>query len=363
MPRASRLTAALFLLLGIPLPGRALDLPLTLPSSLFRGSPLALAAFEGRRLGPPPPVLANPCWVEVAGNEVMLERTQRRLYQTACHANLWFDGLFGPSGNAQAAHAISGRMEVAGFYSEAKQFEQKVRFDARWQFPNLDRRLNAFLGRDDEDDFVRDKADGFSLRSSFFNLEREESWLAGLGYSLPSTDRQRVDFSVGAHLRRSPEIFVQARLRRNHYFGDKTALRFRQVAFYQNRDGFGSTSSLDLDRVLGTQTLFRWGSRATLSEATDGVEWRSAAILYRNLPGDRALALELFATGETQWEVPLKEYGTRVVYRQRLLVDGVHFETLIGYSWPREDLSVERQGSTNLGFGIEIAFGSQRRNR
>lgn len=364
MPRTSRLSLVLLPLIVLTAAGPGDALPLPLAPSLFRGSRMAIPELEGNAFGPPPPpVLLNPCWVRRPENEEMLERTQRRLYQTACQANLWFDGLFGPSGNAEAARSISGRLEIAGFYSEADQFEQKVRFDARWEFPNLDRRLNAFLGRDDEDDFVRGQADGFGLRSSFFNLERDERWLAGLGYSLPGNDRQRVDFSVGARLRSSPEVFVQGRLRRNHYFGDKTALRFRQVVFYQNRDGFGATTSLDIDRVLSTRTLFRWGSRVTRSEATDGADWRSAAILYQNLPGDRAIAAELFATGETQWEVPLREYGTRLIYRQRFLVDGVHAEAIVGYSWPREDLSERRKGSTNLGFGIDIAFGREKKGR
>jgi hypothetical protein len=358
VPRFAVLSLQVFAALLVSVPTARADVfPLLVTPALFRGTPLALPGFDGVPLASErAPMLSNPCQVAPQDDEEMLARTQRRLYQTACRANLWFDGLFGPSGDVRAARSIYGRMEILGYYSEAEEWDQKVRFDARWEFPNLDRRLNAFLGREDEDDFVRDQSDGFALRPAF-DLERQESWLAGLGYSLPGTSRQRVDFQVGARLRRNPEVFVQAKLRRNHYFGEKTALRFREVVFYQNRDGFGATSSLDIDRVLGKQTLFRFGTRLTRSESTDGADWRSAMVVYQNLPGDRAVAVEAFATGESAWEVPVREYGVRSVYRQRFLTEGVYAQAILGYTFPRETLADRREGSTNIGFGLEIQFG------
>jgi hypothetical protein len=354
--------AALALLLAVPTqPAAAQTWPLPLLPVLFGGTlePVATPA------GPSRTVLAwrfnpNPCVLprEANAEEDVLRRTQRRLYETACRANLWFDGRFGGGlGNIEAARGVYGTLELLAVHSQAEGFDEKVRLKVRWDFPNLENRLNAFLGREDEDDFVKDKSDRFAMRSQFFGLESDERWLAGLGYSLPGTDRQRIDFKVGARLSSESEIFLQSRLRRNHYFGDDTALRFRQVVFYENRDGFGATTSLDFDQVLNDKVLVRLGARGTFSEATEGVDWRGLVVIYQNLQGDRAMAWEAFATGETRYEVPVDEYGLRAIYRQRFFVDGVHLETILGYSWPRELLTDRRKGSVTVGLGLDIGFG------
>ena len=213
-------------------------------------------------------------------------------------------------------------------HTDFEGFDEKVRFKVRWDFPNLDRRLNAFLGREDEDDFVKDKNDNFAMRAPFFSLEGEEQWLAGLGYSLPGSDRQKMDFRVGGRLSTESKIFLQGRLRRNHYFGEQTAARYRQAVFYENRDGFGTTMGLDVDHVVNPRLLARVGLRGTFSEATEGVEWRALTIFYKNLSGDRAMAWEGFVRGESRDEVPLKDYGLRMIHRQRFLVEGVFWRAL-----------------------------------
>jgi len=68
--------------------------------------------------------------------------------------------------------------------------------------------------------------------------------------------------------------------------------RFRETVFWENRDGFGSTTSLDFDRVLHRDLLLRWGNVGTISESTEGFSWRSTALVYHNLRRSRAVAGE-----------------------------------------------------------------------
>jgi hypothetical protein len=326
--------------------------PALLPIKLLppASGPAELAPAQPIRL------YRDACIVRAPEEEAKLDAAQRRLFETVCRANRWFDGLFG-SEDPEAAARVTGRAELGGLYSDYDGFKVRSRFHARWQFPNLDRRVNAFVGREEEDEFVQDRAAGIAVRSSFFDLESDEDWLAGLGYSLPSSGRRRSDLQIGAKLSSSPEVFVQGRVRWVFFPSEKTAWRLRETVFYQNRDGFGLTSTIDRDRVLGERVLLRWGVRGTISEATEGVEWRSNLVLYQNLPGDHAIAWEVFSTGESSDDVPLHEYGTRALYRQRFLVEGVHAVIVLGYSFPRHDLDERREGSLTVGFSIEIAFG------
>src|SRR5215203_2061146 len=311
---------------------------------------------------PPPAAVERPSLREICRQgtpeeEALIDEGRRYIAETFCGATLWFDGLFGQP-NIANARAVSGRVELSTIYTEADGTQPKARLRLNYDLPNLKNRFNLFLGRDDRNDFVRGRQEGFAIRSSVFGLETEDRWLAGLGYSPPGRWSERLDFRVGARLSSAPEAFVQGRLRRNVFLGQRSVWRLRETVFYENRDGFGSTSSADYDHVLRRQKLlFHWGTVGTISESTDGVDWRTATVLYQNLGSRSAIAWEAFVRGSTDYEVPLREYGVRTVYRRPLNRQWLYGELIGGYTWPRESRDEPREGSTLIGFGLELLFG------
>lgn len=303
----------------------------------------------------------HPCRKLAAEDAQLIDDAQRKLYETLCGAALWFDGLFGERNEATIASArgVSGRLEISGLNSDYEGTKMRVRGNVRFDFPNLDRRWNAFVGRDDEDDFIKDRSEGLALRSQFLDFADQNRWLAGLGYSLPGTYKQRTDFRVGGKLGSEPEIFAQGRFRRNFLVDKRNLFHFRETLFWTNRDGFGSTTSLDFDHVVKRTMLLRWGNIGTVSEASDGLEWRSAMLLYQNLRYDgQALAYEAFIRGATANEVELTEWGGRAIYRRPLMRRAwLAGEVVLGYSWPRFKLEDQREGSLTVGLGLEILVG------
>lgn len=305
----------------------------------------------------PRPSLRELCQAETPEEQPLLDTSRRLLEETFCGATLWFDGLFGGQPDLENARAVSGRVELSTIYSEVDGTDPKARLRLRYDLPNLKRRFNLFLGRDDEDDIVRGREEGFAIRSSVFGVETEERWLAGLGYSPPGRWNEKLDFRVGGRVSTAPEVFVQGRMRRNLFLGERSVWRFRETVFYENRDGFGSTTSADFDHVLRRYLLFRWGTVGTISESTDGVDWRSATVLYHNLGARSALAYELFLRGSTGSDVEVREYGARTVYRRPLNRQWLYGELIGGYTWPRESRFEPRDGSALIGFGVELLFG------
>lgn len=289
--------------------------------------------------------------------EEILDEARRRLEETFCGATLWFDGLLGGEPSIENAREVSGRVELSALYTEVEGFDPKGRLRLRYDLPNLERRVNVFLGRDDRDEVVEDRREGFAIRSSVFGLENEEQWLAGLGYSPPGRWGQKVDFRVGGRLKTSPEVFAQSRYRRNIFVGTRNVWRFRETVFWENDEGFGSTTSMDFDHVLRRDLLLRWGTVGTFSESTEGLYWRSAALAYHNLRKSRAVVGEVFLRGATEAEVKLREYGTRAIYRQPLGKPYLFGELIVGYTWPRFERDEPRDGSAMLGFGLELLFG------
>jgi hypothetical protein len=287
-----------------------------------------------------------------------VDESRRVLAETFCGATLWFDGLFGGTPDVRNARAVSGRVELSGLRTDFEGFDGKARLRLNYELPNLQRRVRFFLGRD-ERSFTSDRQEGFAIRSAVFGLDDRDEWLAGLGYRPPGRFLQRVDFGVGARLKSSPEVFAQTRYRRNVFLGRNDVWRFRETVFWENRDGFGSTTSLDWDRVLRRDLLLRWGNVGTISEASDGFEWRSAMVLYKNLRGLRAIAEELFARGATDAEVSFREIGARTIYRQPLRAPYLFGDLIVGYSWPRERRYQAREGSAMIGLGVELLFGHE----
>jgi hypothetical protein len=286
-----------------------------------------------------------------------LEESRRILMETFCGATLWFDGLFGGTPDPRNAQAVSGRVEVSTVHTDFGGIDFDGRLRVHYDLPNLERRVRLFLGREADQEFISDRQEGFAIRSSVFGLEGEDQWLAGLGYTPPGAFGRRLDFRIGGRLRSAPEVFTQARYRYQHFIGERTVWRFRETLFWENRDGLGSTTSIDWDRVLRQDTLLRWGTVGTVSQASKGIDWRSAVLVYHNLRHLRAMAGEVFARGATDADVDLHEYGVRAIYRQSIGRPYLFGELILGYTWPREELGQDRDGSTMFGFGIELLFG------
>lgn len=317
------------------------------------------AAAAAPAPAPERPRLRDLCHQPAPLDQPLIDDSRRMLEETFCGATLWFDGLFGGEPSVDNAREVSGRVELSSLYTEFESLDYKARLRLNYDLPNLERRVKLFLGRDDEDEFVEDRREGFAVRSSVFGLETEERWLAGLGYSPPGRWFNRLDVRVGGRVKSSPEVFVQTRYRRNVFIGERTVWRLRETVFWENLEGFGSTSSVDRDHVLRRDLLLRGSLSGTFSESTAGVDWRSAALLYQNLRGFRAGAAEIFVRGATGAEVKLREYGSRLIYRQPVGRPYLFGELIVGYTWPREERDQPREGSAMLGVGIELLFGRE----
>jgi hypothetical protein len=305
-----------------------------------------------------PPSLRELCRREVPEHEAVLDATSRRLQQTFCSAGLWFDGLLGGPPDIASARGISGRIELSSIYTEFEGFDPKGRVRLRYDLPNLEHRVNLFLGRDDRDEFVADRTEGAALRSSVFGLDQEDDWLLGFGWSRPGPKRL-FSVRVGGKIKTAPEVFVQARVRRDIFVSERSVWRLRETAFYENRDGFGLTTGADIEYIVDPDHLVRWSNVGTWSEGTQGVAWRTALISYRNLGRGRALAGEAFLRGATDSEVPLRELGARTILRWPIRRSRLFGELIVGYTWPRRYLDQPREGSSMIGFGVELLFGRE----
>jgi hypothetical protein len=298
------------------------------------------------------------CHRATHGDVEIIDEAQARVQETVCGAALWFDGLFG-EGDLRAARAAHGRIEAAIAHSDFEGWQWRVRFNAAVKFPALQHRASAFVGREDDEEFIRDRSEGVGLRSQFPRVADQDEWLAGLGYSLPEAYRVHLDVKAGAHGITNPTGFVQARIGYTAWSDELSLVHLRGTPFVNTRYGLGFTGSLDVDHAFGQALLWRWGTIGTISQKSAGVDWRTAVILYQNLRSFRALGYELFIRGATRAPEPIGEYGGRLIYRQPLLEQRLWMQPSVGYSWPRTDPLLPRAGSASVSISVEMPFGTR----
>lgn len=326
-----------------------------------------LTACASTSHGGPEPTVAPPpgrvnaftaCGQDEDKEVAVLDEARERLQETVCGATLWFDGLFGERDLASARRAY-GRLEVSTARSEFEGEDTRIRFDARVELPAMQRRLSLFVGRDNEDDVARDRSEGHGLRSQADQLEQVEDWFAGVGYRLREAWGIRSQFRVGVRGLRHPKAYVQLRNTYIAYEEDDDRIQLRATPFANHLDGAGLTFGADFDHALPPTRLLRWSSIGTFTEESPGVQWRSAVLLYQNLRELRSVAFEAFERGATGAPEPLLEYGLRTIFRHPMFRRRLFAELVLGYSWPRVDPAVPREGSAAATFGLELPFGTE----
>lgn len=296
---------------------------------------------------------------EVPAKAPLLDRTQQTVFGITAGAAQKIDGFFGSSDVEEEATVTRGRLSVGGQWSERDGLKKRVRLKARVALPAIDERTSLLLGRGDGDELVdgsgNDAIDSLPTR---FNDFEDEDWLLGIGYSRDAKLRRGWMFGAGIKLATPLEPFVRATYRWNRVFRDDWLWRLEPRLFLQSQRGAGASVQSTLDFALNEYWLFRSWSVAVIEDQYEGVSWTSKLIAYQNLSRKSAFSYAVYATGETQYEVPIRDYGIELRYRRQVLREWLFVEFLTFLSWPRDFLIEERESSVGLGIEFEMQFGA-----
>ncbi|MBN8281062.1 MAG: hypothetical protein J0M16_10675, partial [Gammaproteobacteria bacterium] len=166
------------------------------------------------------------------------------------------------------------------------------------------------------------------------------------------------ELDAGVRVRADPEVFGRAVYRWNLELSENTLFRPTQTVFWRRTRGFGETTDLTLDHLIGERFLLRTAASATWAEDTEGLQWQSFVTLFQNLEGRDSLAWSVVVAGETDAPVELQNFGVQLRYRRQVLRDWLFVELLQSVTWPR--FVPEEERATNLGFGVgfEMYFGA-----
>jgi hypothetical protein len=302
------------------------------------------------------PFTAKPVVAEAPAP--LLDRTQQTVEGVVTGTAQAVDNMFGSADVEDEASVTRGRLSVGGQWDQRDGLRERIRLKARFALPALKERTSLLLGRGDVNDFVDGSADdNIDTLPDRFNDFQDEDWLLGIGYSRDARMRRGWSFGAGVRVKTPLEPFVRATYRWHRAFGDDWLWRVEPRLFVQNQRGAGVSIQNTLDHVLTDSWMLRSWSIVVAEEEVEGISWTTKLVAYNNLSDKSAMSYAVYSTGETDYEVPVRDYGVELRYRRQISREWLFIELLTYVNWPREFLIEERERNIGIGIEFEMQFG------
>lgn len=284
---------------------------------------------------------------------------QHGLYWTLWRSAMRIDRIFGSEASASEYQDISGSLAPAILWDEFDGFRPKLRFRVNLPLPQLNERFDAFIGRVNREEYVTERRrESGALASQRGTRVEDDQTLIGIRYRELERD-DRWSASAGVRVRFPLDPYVKGSYRYQRGSLETSQLTLRETAFWQNSEDFGFTSRIDVEHLAGEDWLLRWTASGTISQVSEGVRGYASFTALREFPRRRAAIAELFANNEVDADVPVRDFGLKVAWRQSVLRDWLVLELRTGVTWPKEEPEEPRKPSWALGVGLEVFFGTE----
>lgn len=283
-----------------------------------------------------------------------LDLTHSYLNQRLCEPAAWFDGFFGdPRTLEENPVGNFIRFRNAARWDQAEGWQYRASVRANLILPRLSERVRLLVARDE------DLEGDFPATNAFDDPENRTR----LGLRYIASERARSRFDIDGTVRLSSGSLnprLRARYRYVRALSDRTLGRFTQTAFWEREEGFGLTSRIDWEWLPDRNRLLRWSTRGTWSEESDGIDWRSGLVSFRQLDTRSAIRAEIGAYGYTEPTFETEEYFAAVRFRRQFLRHWLFYEIEPEHAWPLDPQTGERRSDWRITFTLEIQFENER---
>lgn len=297
------------------------------------------------------------CLDEQGRPEGWLDLTHSYINQRLCEPAAWFDGFFGDPRTLEENPVGSFiRLRNAARWDQDDGLQYRVSVRANLILPRLSERVRLLVARDEE-------LEGEYPDTGAFD-DPENRTRLGLRYI--ASERARSRFDVDGTVRLSSGSLnprVRGRYRYVRGLTDRSLGRFTQSAFWERDEGFGLTTRLDWEWLPSRNRLVRWSTRGTWSQESDGIDWRTGLVSFRQLDLKSAVRAEVGAWGYTEPRFETEEYFVALRYRRQFLRHWLFYEIEPEHAWPKDFDTGERRSDWRLTFTIEIQFENERSRR
>ena len=264
-------------------------------------------------------------------------------------ASMWVDGFFDDENyDAEAANSMI-RLRPEILYRREQGVSGRFRFRARFNLPNLGRRVSLVAGAEEEDSQLDDGSD-----------DEDKDGVIGLQFFMKENRRWNTSISLGIKFNEFA-AYVGPRVRYHNSVGERGSYRITQTLRWLTNNTWQINSRLDLNRVINSRWFFRqtfdgrWrGERAD----EEGYRTRISSFLSQRVGQLGGLQYEFTTIFHTRPDTHVDEYRVAVRYRKRTKRDWLYYEIV-----PQIAFEEEYGYSFNPGirFRVEVFYGKEAR--
>lgn len=303
---------------------------------------------------------------EKAALSEWLDRTRHSTHRRLCKTVKWFDGLFGDKYEFDDDN-FRGKVILGFEHDEIEGFDPKLRIRLKTKLPNVSQRLDAFIGRVEEDDYIsdsqfdQDSITNVGLRS---DDDDEAEWLVGIGYRNPKKQFRGFDVSLGAKI--SSGLNPYAKLRHQYHFklNEPHFLRSSQTIFWRRDKGYGASASLNYTYLLNQENILEADAGARFTEDDEQWEWVAGSTWHHSINDRQGVSSRVYVRGEEENAVSIPEYGVTFTYRQPVFRPWFFVETGVDFRMLKEFEEEDYEDSIRFGIQAEMLLGDYyRRNK
>jgi hypothetical protein len=286
-----------------------------------------------------------------------IDRAHNGVFNAVWRSAMRMDQWFGSDASEAAYLQTSGSIAPAVLYDEFDGFQPRLRFQVDVPLPQLNERFHAFIGRVNREEYVTERSPSSGAFARQYGPTEDDQTLFGLQYRDPR-DGGHFDADAGLRITSPLDPFVKGSYRFMKGSSEQTLFSFRETLFWQNTEKLGVTSRIDVERILRDVWLFRGTVSGTYSQRSEGVKGYTSLIMMRGFPQRRAVAAELFISGEMDAVVPVGNYGVKLAYRRSIARDWLVLESRVSLTFPRDEPWQTRDATWGVGVGLEMFFGT-----
>lgn len=288
-----------------------------------------------------------------------LDTTRRVLYNTMWKSAEHVDRWFGSSKEDAVYRQVYGSIAPAMLYTQYDGLRTQTRFNMNFPLPEANDRLHAFVGRFDPNEFITERDEPSGAIPRTYGPPTEDQTLLGIGYRQPDKQGSRFDAGAGVRLGFPLDPYIKGSYIFERGKSETGLFSLRETLFWQNSDGAGETTRVDLERIFDRTWLARYTISGTRSQMSEGLRGYTSILLLHGLANRRAIAFEVGADGQTEAPVQLHDYGFKAAYRQGILRRWLIMEIRASVDWPRDFIYQRRTASLGVGFGFEMLLGTE----
>lgn len=289
-----------------------------------------------------------------------LDRTHQDVYDAVWLSSMHVDRWFGSERDEEVyQHGAYGSLAPALLWDQYNHLRTMLRFNANFPLPQIDERFHAFVGRVNPEEFISERDEPSGAFQRQYGPNTEDQTIFGLSFHQPSKQGGYFDFGAGVRIATPMDPYIKGSYVFERGASERGLLSLRETLFWDNSDGVGVTSRMDLEHIFNLRWLVRWTVSGTVAQETQGTRGYTAVLAMRGFPNRHAIALEIGMDGETKAPVPLHDYGMKVAYRQSIARRWLIMEIRTSVDWPKDFIDQHRSRSFGVGIGFEMLFGTE----